>query len=150
MGLIVVGPSGGGFLPSRMTKVGATSNFGTGQTQITGWAADTVGYPGSTVSSNDLVVQAAGAGVTIDANIEFTNGAAGSRTITLRLLLDGVEIATSGAVSMGFGATLFVAASATGLTVAQASLVRATAQPSLTNSVSATGNTASYVRIYQP
>lgn len=149
MGLIVVGPSGGGFLPSRMTKSGATANFNTGQTQITGWAADTVGYPGSTVSSNDLVVQAAGSGVTLDASIEFTNGSTGSRTLTLRILLDGSEVATSGAVSMGLGATQFITASVSGLTVAQASLVRVTAQPNLTNSINATGNTASYVRIYR-
>lgn len=139
------------FKPSRMTKSGATANFPTGASQITGWAPDTVTAPGSTVTDNDLVIQTSAGGVTIEASIEFTNSSFLARTITLRILLNGTVIATSSAISVPVsGGVVTVPLSITGQTVTAGSAVRVTAQPSTANSVSATNNAASYVRVYRP
>jgi hypothetical protein len=141
------------FKPSGMVRSGAESaRFPSGETQITGWAADTANYPGSTVVSDDLIAQTGGNNVTVTANIEFRNAAAGSRTLTLRIYVGGsaTPAATSGAVNMSIGATQFISATATGLTVADLATVRVTAQPSNLNSILATSNSASYVRVLQP
>ncbi|MEU1526339.1 hypothetical protein ABZ413_29500 [Nocardia rhamnosiphila] len=141
------------FVPSGMLKSGPESaRYGTGETQITGWAADTANYPGSTLSGNDLVAQRGGDNVTLTASIEFRNAATNTRTLTLRIYVVGnpTPVATSGAVSMSIGATQFISATATGLTVADLALVRVTAQPNLTNSIVSTANAAGYVRVLQP
>ena len=138
------------FTPSGMTKSGQhILGSATTEVQITGWAADAA-YPGSTISGNDLVVQTDGTGVTVSASIELTNRVSLSRSITLRLRLAGTEIATSGSVSFTGSETKFVTVSASGLTVAQASLVRASAQQAIGNSHTVTDNPASYVRVFKP
>jgi hypothetical protein len=84
------------FKPSGMNKSGsqtitATSSY----TQVTGWVADTTNYPGSTVSSNALVIQSTGT-AKISASITNTNSNS-STTTTCRILVNGTIVATGSA-----------------------------------------------------
>lgn len=153
MGLIVIGPTGG-FRPSQMIRSGAGSTMGNGWSKVPGWVADTVNYPGSVVTDNELVVLGDGAGLSISANVEFSNSGFGERTVTLRLMQVGntTPLAT-GPVSPGmaaFGGTAFATVTASGLTLADAQRVYLEASPSAASNVSPTANVASYVRIYRP
>ncbi|WP_329405386.1 hypothetical protein OG563_26355 [Nocardia vinacea] len=75
-------------------KLNATYATATSYAQVTGWAADTTAYPGSTVSSNKLVIPAAGTGVTLSCSIPFSGASGYAYDLTLRLVLDGTVIAT--------------------------------------------------------
>lgn len=153
MGLIVIGPTGG-FRPSQMVRSGAGGTLSSGWSKVLGWVADTVNYPGSVVTSDELVVLGDGGGLSVSANVEFSNSGFAERKVTLRLMLSGntTPLAT-GAESPGmssFGGTAFATVTASGLTLADAQRVYLEASPTTANNVSATANVTSYVRIYRP
>lgn len=136
------------FLPSGMTKNGTFTLSATSYTQVTGWLADTTNYPGSSVSSDDLVVQSAGTGKTISATILWSNSSGFTRTVQLQLKLNGSIIATGTATSVPNGGSATVTVSATGQTVAAGDLVRLEAQRDFgTGNPTAGTNTSSYVRV---
>lgn len=131
---IVSIPPGASFPRQRMNKSGTQSLSApwNGQTvQITGWVADTT-YPG-TVVSNQLVIQKAGVGVTIEAMCEMT----GSWSL-IQMRLNGSAIAQNN--SGGAGTKL---ATATGVTVAVGDTVSLWVQQA--GLQSATITAASYV-----
>lgn len=73
------------FIPSGMNKSGSqtvTANTST-YTQITTWTADTATYPGSTVSSNSLVMQSSGSAVLSGAVVWSAGGLTGNATCKL-------------------------------------------------------------------
>lgn len=61
------------FVPSGMNKSG-TATSKDSYTLITGWAANTAQYPGSTVAANGLVTQSAKVGATLSAHFVWTEG----------------------------------------------------------------------------
>jgi hypothetical protein len=78
-----------------MNKNG-TQSTGSSQnvfTQITGWTADTTNYPGSTVSSNALVVQSTATGRTVASSVAWTAGFSGN-SIEIRVKQNGTVIGT--------------------------------------------------------
>ncbi|MFD4432806.1 hypothetical protein [Nocardia sp. NPDC058497] len=97
------------FAPSAMTKnsTGTMGAYNT-WTAVDGWIADTVGYPGSQVSGNGLVVQSGGAAVPLTANV-VVSGALTTGNFQARLLVGTTVVATGAAVS-GTGGTLVVSA----------------------------------------
>lgn len=95
------------FAPSGMNKNG-TYNIQTAYATVTGWTADTTGYPGSTLSGDGLVTQVGKAGATVAASLRVSNTNAGGVNCTLRLILNGLTaspLVTGSPVAVpGFGA----------------------------------------------
>ena len=116
--VIVQPPAATAFTPSGMYKNGSTQSAGSSSSQITGWVADTAAFPGSTVSSDGLVVQAASDDATVTANIAFSGTFSG--TWTVRLYLNGAQIAQGPGVNASSGTAT---AEATGVTVAPGDVV---------------------------
>lgn len=117
MPCIVINPAALAFLSSGMTKNG-TFNLATSYSTVTAWTADTGTYPGSTVSSDGLVVQGGKSGASVNASLQVSNSNAIPVNATLRLILNGntgSPLNTGSAVSVGaFGsATVTVSATAT-------------------------------------
>lgn len=88
------------FTPSGMTKNG-TQTWATGGTSswttITTWTANTGTYPGSSITSNRLVVQGSKTNATLTANAAFTGGTF-SRAHRIRLVdQSGTQIGSVGA-----------------------------------------------------
>ncbi|MGY4098030.1 hypothetical protein ACW2Q0_00455 [Nocardia sp. R16R-3T] len=75
------------FLPSGMTKNGSTQPWASSTTwvAITGWTANTGPYPGSTVSSDKLVVQGTKSNATITASVPYSNNFS-SASLTIRVV----------------------------------------------------------------
>lgn len=142
------------FLPSRMTKSGDSARPGTSYTQVAGgWAPDTTGYPGSSVATDDLIMQTSGTNVTIDTSVVWTNHAFSARTVTMRLVnatTSAVLATMPAALSIGVSSTATATLTATGVTVTAGDHIRLEALSSNINSVSAQTNSASYVRAYLP
>lgn len=92
------------FAPSGMTK-NSTQTWQTSATwvAITSWAANTTTYPGSTVTTDRLVVQGAKTNATLSASIPYTGGIF-SRGHTARLVnQSGAVIATGATVTADSG-----------------------------------------------
>lgn len=138
-------PPPASFVPSAMTKTTPTYAVTTSYGLVTGWLAETATYPGSSVSSNGLVAQAAKVGATCAASLVVTN-AANAINCTLRLKLNGTVIATGTATSVtGFGSTT-VAVSTTA-TVAASDSLTVEALAGFNSQLTIASNAASYVRI---
>ncbi|MFC4374914.1 hypothetical protein ACFO5K_12465 [Nocardia halotolerans] len=82
------------FSPSGMIKDGSWPGITTTWTTVPGWAADTVGFPGTTLSGDGLVVVTGSVGADISAAAVFTASSIFAVDVTLRLLVDGVVVAT--------------------------------------------------------
>ncbi len=129
------------FLPSGMTKNG-TFTIPASYTKILSWTADTTNYPGSTVSSDGLVVQGANSSATITANIPWT--ASLSMTVTVRIKVNNVVVATgSGATGTSGTST----ALATGQTVATGDNITVEVVSTQANFGSVSSGTNTYVRV---
>lgn len=151
MPCIVVGAPAQSFLPSGMTKSGASPQLGGSFAQVTGaWAPDTANYPGSTVSGFDLVIQSSGTGITVSTSVVWTNDDFSSRSVTMRLKLGTTVIATGSAFSVPAAGSATGTLSAPDITVVAGDLVRLEAMCNVTNAVSAEVNPASYVRALRP
>ncbi|WP_280333107.1 hypothetical protein [Nocardia wallacei] len=139
------------FAPSSMTKDGTFTQSSTSYTKVTGWAADTTGYPGSTVSSDELVIQSSSTGITIAASVVWT-GSSFTRQITMRLLQNGTVIATGSAASIPVSpGTGTATVTATNVTVTAGDVIRLEAIRDFgTGNPTATTNSASYVRATKP
>ncbi|MFD4457714.1 hypothetical protein [Nocardia sp. NPDC058480] len=135
------------FNPSRMTKNGNSPNPGTSFSLITSWTADTGGYPGSSVSSNGLVVQNTKTGATVATSIVASNAAAGAINMTIRLKVGTNVVATSAPTSVpAFGGTATIATSGLWDVVA-GDLITLEAMVSAGVNASVTGGANSWVRI---
>ncbi|WP_306358864.1 MULTISPECIES: hypothetical protein [unclassified Nocardia] len=101
--------TGGGripFLPSRMTKNGDWGTLGTSFYPVESWTADTVGYPGSSLSGHGLVVQGSNAAAAIRFDALVYNGNTSYVDCTLRLLVNATPVATGTPQSIDpFGGT---------------------------------------------
>lgn len=142
------------FTPSQMIRSGASPQVGTSPTKVTGWVADTTNYPGSVVTDNELVVVGDADNATVTASVEFQNDDFSPRTATLRLYLaDQIEPIATGSLSIpatfsgGLGT---VVATATGVAVSDGQLIEVRASSNVLNSLNATANAASYVRVFTP
>jgi hypothetical protein len=129
------------FLPSGMTKNGAFTIPGS-YTRITSWTADTTNYPGSTVSSDGLVVQGANSSATITANIPWTGSL--TMTVTVRIKVGATVVATGTGVTGTSGTSTAVA---TGQTVATGDNVTVEIISNQANFGSVTTGTSTYVRV---
>ncbi|QLY30825.1 hypothetical protein [Nocardia huaxiensis] len=89
--------SGQYFLASGMTKNG-TRKMTAAMTEVPDWTADTAGYPGSVLVGNALKVQGAKAGASLVANVTFAGGSS-NPSQQAQLMVNGVQVATSGPVS---------------------------------------------------
>ncbi|WP_043735626.1 hypothetical protein [Nocardia asiatica] len=124
-----------------MTKNG-TFTIPASYTKILSWTADTTNYPGSTVSSDGLVVQGANSSATITANIPWT--ASLSMTVTVRIKVNNVVVATgSGATGTSGTST----ALATGQTVATGDNITVEVVSTQANFGSVSSGTNTYVRV---
>lgn len=91
------------FSPSGMTKSG-TQTFNVGSwTPLTSWSADTTNYPGSSVASDQLVMQGNKASVTLTANVAFTGGTLNVSHQCRIVDQSGNVLATGSAVSANSG-----------------------------------------------
>jgi hypothetical protein len=124
-----------------MTKSGAFT-IPASYTKITGWTADTTNYPGSTVSSDGLVVQGANSSATITANIPWT--ASLGMTVTVRIKNGTTVIATGTGVTGTSGTST---ATATGQTVAAGDNITVEIISTQANFGSVTTGTNTYVRV---
>lgn len=104
------------FIPSGMNKSGSQSvgaNTST-YTQITGWVADTTNYPGSTVSSNGLVIQSTGIAALSAAMVWDASGITGNATCKLykngSAILTGAATPTESSGTATVSGTVAVAA----------------------------------------
>jgi hypothetical protein len=86
---------------SGTQAMGATSSF----VQITGWTADTTTYPGSTVSSNALVLQSAGS-TTLNGSASWTSALTGTGQV--RVVRNGTVAATGTATAAAASGTATV------------------------------------------
>ncbi|WP_109523654.1 MULTISPECIES: hypothetical protein [Nocardia] len=137
------------FTPASAYRNGSYAVGGT-YGQVTGWAADPA-YPGTVVTSNKVVIPFAGTGVFLTCSIPFStpSGSFVSHTVTLRLFLDGVAVATGSAASAaGFGGSATATVTATGTTVNNDSLLHVEATG--TNSPTLAANAAAYLRAFKP
>lgn len=90
------------FAPSGMNKTGTTTTIGTSYAEVASWAADTAGYPGSTISGNALVVNGGSSNATVAGLLKVTNSSfSQSVTVTLRLYKNGSLLATGSPVTIG-------------------------------------------------
>lgn len=104
MPVIVINPAALVFAPSGMNKSAPDYSIGTSYGTVTGWTADTGTYPGSTVSSNGLVVQGGKAGASISGSLRVSNSVAIGNNCTLRLILNGnvgTPLATGSSTPVG-------------------------------------------------
>ncbi|MFC4124950.1 hypothetical protein [Nocardia rhizosphaerae] len=99
MGAIVTGGRGLPFFPSGMTKNGNSSALPNTFTKVTAWTADTGTYPGSSVVSDNLVVQGPKSGATISASIVIANSSS-AQNAQIQLKIGSTIIATSTATSV--------------------------------------------------
>jgi hypothetical protein len=141
MSLMVVQPPGPSFLPSGMTKNGSFT-IPASYAKITSWTADTTNYPGSTVVSDGLVVQAANSAATITANIPWT--ASLGMTVTVRIKVNTTVVATGTGVTGTSGTSTCVA---TGQTVAANDNITVEIVSTQANFGSVTTGTNTYVRV---
>ena len=95
MPCIIIQPPGG-FLPSGMILSSAFTITSSAST-VTGWTADTAGYPGSVVLSNGLLAQGSKAGATVSASCLVANSYFISGNVTVYLQVNEVTVATSAA-----------------------------------------------------
>ncbi|MFC9995767.1 hypothetical protein [Nocardia sp. NPDC127526] len=91
--------------------------------RVIGLTADTASYPGSTVTSDQLVVPAAGTGVTITASIRWENSKVASYPVSMRLKVDGVIVKGETQFDIGAKASKVCIVEATNQTVRVGSLV---------------------------
>jgi hypothetical protein len=140
MSLMVIQPPVG-FAPSGMTKNGTFAIQG-GYTKVTSWTADTTNYPGSTVVSDGLVVQAANSSATITANIPWTGSL--SMTVTVRIKVGATVVATGTGVSGTSGTSTAVA---TGQTLSAGDNITVEAISTQANFGTVTSGTGTYVRV---
>lgn len=102
MGCVVAMPPPRGFTPSGMNKSGTQTWGGNSWTPITAWAADTGTYPGSSVTSDKLVVRGSKTGATITASVPYSGGFDFSHQIRL-VNQSGTVLATGSAVATSSG-----------------------------------------------
>lgn len=145
--MFIVRGAGSTFLPSGMNKNGSFT-LATSYSTVTAWTADTTNYPGSTVSSDGLVVQGGKSGASVNASLQVSNSNPAAVNATLRLILNGntgSPLATGSAVSVpAFGsATVTVSTTAT-LSNADVVTVQALAAA---GGLSTTTNANSFVHI---
>ncbi|MFI9506964.1 hypothetical protein [Nocardia sp. NPDC052566] len=136
------------FLPSSMTKNGTWSAMNATFKPITGWLADTQGYPGSTLSGDGLVVQKPKTNALLDASIVLT-GRNRDVTVTLQLLVNNNVVVTNLGQPVGGTGTTTVSVSTT-QSVAQGDVITLQAKSSQNVTAfnpTATTNPASYVRV---
>jgi len=85
------------FTPAGMNKTGTqTMAASNGYTKVTGWLADTANFPGSTVSTDGLVVPTSGS-TKISASVAGQAGLSG--TATIQILVNGTVVATGAAAT---------------------------------------------------
>ncbi len=99
MGCMVTGARSAPFFPSGMTKNGNSAALPSSFTKVTAWTADTGGYPGSSVVSDNLVVQGPKGGATISASIVITNGSS-AQNAQIQVKIGSTVIATSALTSV--------------------------------------------------
>ncbi len=138
MPCIVVGPTAG-FAPSGMTKSGSAQALTTSYAVITSWTADTITYPGSTLSGNGVLVQGGKSGATVAASLVLSGGF--SYTATCRILINGVVVATGSGTSGTPATVSTTAAVANGDVVTVEAIYSGVSAPSV-----ATGS-STFVRI---
>lgn len=133
-----------GFAPSGMTKNGSGSTT-TSFADITGWIVDPA-YPGSAIDSNtSLIAQGAKSGATLTANIPFSGSFFSGTGTQVRILVNGVVVATGTAVATSSGTATCVA---TGQNINQGDLVKAQIVANgYTASPTVTAGTSTYLRI---
>lgn len=133
---------GASFAPSGMNKNGSTFTLASSYTQVTGWTADTTGYPGSTVTSDALAVQGSTSNATVAATCPWTSSL--SCTVTLRLFKNGSQI-VQGSGSSGTAGTATASVGGITLTTGDTITVQAiSTQGSFTSIASGSGT---FVRI---
>lgn len=79
--------------------------------QITGWVADTAGYPGSTVTTNSLVLQSTGV-TTLTGSAAWTAALAGTGQV--RIKRNGTVVVTGTATASATSGTATATTSLTG------------------------------------
>lgn len=125
------------FQPSGMNKNGSTFDVNSSTpTTITGWVPTTGTYPGSTVSGNALVANGSKTGATISASITWSSNAFDLQR-TVRLLLNGVQIASAGPTTGTSTMTMSTTAN-----VQNGDLVTVTAHLNSTQTVTVAANTS--------
>lgn len=139
------------FIPSGMNKNGTWTLSGSStETVVTGWVADTAGYPGSTLSGNGLVVQDATTNGKVAISVECVN-THGSSTVnlTLRVQKGGSPWVTFDVVPVPPGSvpTVFER-SVSGVTVAPGDVLTLTGQ--ITNTLGERRITSGWLRITLP
>ncbi|MFC9967846.1 hypothetical protein ACFVH4_26765 [Nocardia ignorata] len=98
------------FSPTAMTKNGNSAMGSYNQwTTVPAWSPDLVGFPGSVVFGDALLVQSAAGSAQLSAAIVVA-GAGTTASFQARLLVNNTVVATGTAVS-GTGGTLLVSAS---------------------------------------
>ncbi|MFD6400838.1 hypothetical protein [Nocardia sp. NPDC060249] len=84
------------FTESGMNKSGTTQAITNAMAQITGFTADTTGYPGSTISGSALVVNGSGTGKTLTARVQWVPGSGNNHTVSARIMKNGTLVGTAG------------------------------------------------------
>ncbi|MFE7717469.1 hypothetical protein ACFU44_00280 [Nocardia rhizosphaerihabitans] len=141
------------FIPSGMNKNGTsfqlTSGSGVYQ-EVAGWVADTAGYPGSTISGNGVVVQAAATNATVSVSLAYrVPSNATTHTADVQVYRGATLIGTTTpAVSCPPGATTTVAGSITGVTLSAGDVI--TVRTKRTNAFSAFVDPGSWCRVTVP
>ena len=145
--MFIVRGAGGSFLPSGMTKNGSFT-LATSYSTVTSWTADTTNYPGSTVSSDGLVVQGGKSGASVNASLVVSNSNPAGVNATLRLILNGntgSPLATGSAVSVpAFGSTTVTVSATANLSNADVVTVQALAGA---GGLTTTTNASSFMHI---
>ncbi|WP_431941691.1 hypothetical protein [Nocardia grenadensis] len=138
------------FMPVSMNKSGTTAQFGTSYSQVLGWVADTANYPGSAVVSDDLICTTGVTNGTISVSVQFENTSfTGGKTVTMQLKVGTTPVGSFTSNSILRGTPQVVAWSVSGLVIPAGAAIRLEALASATSAVSATNNSASYVRVTQ-
>lgn len=89
-----------------MNKSGTSAVLTTSYQTITGWTADTSGYPGSSLSGNGLSANGSKTGATLSTTCAVANSTAAGLTVTLQLMVNGVaKVAGSPTSVTGFATT---------------------------------------------
>ncbi|MRH86174.1 hypothetical protein GFY24_01620 [Nocardia sp. SYP-A9097] len=105
---VIVVTGGDSFLPSSMNKSG-TLPIPLSYADVTGWTADTAGYPGSTLSGNGLRNQGAKLAATITATLVFSGGNSGSLIQQAKIMVNNVAVGAPGSAT-GASGTLIATA----------------------------------------
>lgn len=106
MGCVVAMPPPRGFTPSGMYKNGTQSGpSNTTFVDVAPMTADTGTYPGSTTSSNGVVIQNTADGVTLAASIPYTAApvAGGAHVAQIVRVSDGLVVVTGSSVTTTSG-----------------------------------------------